>query len=421
MSTGGAGGGDAVLSPERPAAAPLPPHVDPALSYDISRYFASTTDPDAYAASANILEELPPVFYSNRRGGAAGQDGWFVTHYEDIREVYQNAELYSTYNLVNFQEMVGEHFLMLPLSIDPPEHGKYRVFLNPWFSPKAIKALEPKITATVNGLIDSFADKGRCDVAYDFGRIYPVRVFMNLMGFPPERMDEFLQWEYALLHSQGDQQKVAWGIGSALRYLRAFIGEKKKAPLDETLTSYIAHGEIEGRPLTDDEIMGMVGFLWVGGLDTVAATSALTFRRLALDGELQAQLRANPDTHVEAIEEFLRLNPVVNSMRKVKKDHQIHGVTIRAGEYVTGLNIAGNYDPAEFEAPRTFRTDRPSNRHFSLAGGPHRCLGSHLARRELRIALTEFLRRIPQFRLAPEADMTVTPGLVAAPRLPIVW
>jgi cytochrome P450 len=402
------------------ASAALPPHVPPSLAFDIARYFAPTTEADPFHASAKIHEELPPLFYSAARGLAQGSDGWFVTHYEDIREVYQNDRYYSTHDLVNFQRLVGETFLMLPLSIDPPEHGKYRILLNPWFSPRAIKDLEGKITATVNELIDGFEGKGGCDAAYDFGRIYPVRVFMDLMGFPREMMEEFLRWEYAILHSHDEPQKVIWGIGSAISYLRSFIDEMRRKPA-ENLTSHIVHGQVEGRPLTEDEIIGLVSFLWIGGLDTVAASTAFMFRKLALDPELQARLRANPDTHMEAVEEFLRLHPVVNSLRHVKEDHEIHGVQIKKGDVVTCLNIAGNYDAAEFENPRAFRVDRPSNRHFTLAGGPHRCLGSHLARREIRIALSEFLRRIPPFRLKPGADATIHPGLVATPHVPVVW
>lgn len=412
--------GRGVVEARSPAAKPLPPHVPASLVHDIAPYFEPTTDPDSFHASARIHQELPPVFYSASRGRALGTDGWFVTRYEDIQRVYQDDRYYSTWNLVNFQALVGETFLMLPLSIDPPEHGKYRILLNPWFSPKAIRALEDKITTTVNDLIDGFVDAGGCDAAYDFGRIYPVRVFMDLMGFPREHMDEFLSWEYAILHSPGDVQKVTWGIGSAIAYLRGFIEERKRRPRDD-LTSHVVHGQVEGRPLTDDEIIGIVAFLWVGGLDTVAATTALMFRRLAFDGALQARLRAAPETHAEAIEEFLRMNPVVNSVRLVKEDHDVRGVKIMKGDHITALNIAGNYDAAEFEDPRTFRVDRPSNRHFSLAGGPHRCLGSHLARRELRIALTEFLRRVPPFEMRPGADRTVVPSLMATPHLPIVW
>jgi cytochrome P450 len=181
------------------------------------------------------------------------------------------------------------------------------------------------------------------------------------------------------------------------------------------------HARIEGRRITEEEIIGCMFFLWVGGLDTVAATTALMFRRLALDTGLQDQLRKDPAIIPSAIDEFLRVQPLINSSRLVKQDHEIHGVKIRAGEHVMCYNLAGNFDPEEFESPREVRFDRQTNRHFSLGGGPHRCLGSHVARRELTIALGEFLRRMPPFTLRPDADRTVYPNLKASLSVPIVW
>jgi len=205
-----------------------------------------------------------------------------------------------------------------------------------------------------------------------------------------------------------------------LGYLRSFIEEVRKNP-NEKLGSGIVHGQIDGRPITEEEIIGTMFFLWVGGLDTVAATTSLIFRRLAQDQALQQHLRENLDLIPEAIEEFMRMQPLINSSRKAKADHEIQGVMIKKGDHVMCYNAAGNFDPREFENPREFRLDRPSNRHFTLAGGPHRCLGSHLARRELRLALGEFLRRVPPFRMQDGADMRAYPGLIAAPRLPITW
>jgi len=404
----------------RRALADVPPHVPPALVIDINDYLMPNTLEDPFSTTLNVLTELPPVFFYPDKAPGLYEGVWVVTHYEDIREVYQNDKLYSTEGAAAFQTLVGETFRMIPLAIDPPEHGKYRILLNPWFSPKAIGAMEPRIVATINDLIDSFAAKGECDLAYDFGRIYPVKVFMDLMGFPAEKFEDFLAWEYAILHSNGDVEKMKWGIGSAIKYLRSFIELMKAAPA-ENLTSHIVHGQVEGRPLTEDEIIGTVAFLWLGGLDTVAATTSLMFRRLALDPKLQQTLRENPALIPDAIEEFLRVQPLVNSNRLVKEDHEIHGVLIKKGDNIQCYNAAGNFDPAEFESPREIRFDRPSNRHFTLAGGPHRCLGSHLARRELRIALGEFLRRIPPFEMKPGSDRTAHPGLIAVPRLPIVW
>ncbi|CAN7650614.1 cytochrome P450 [Phenylobacterium sp. LjRoot219] len=398
----------------------LPAHVPASLVREVSQFLRPNTSPDPYASTKEVFETFPRIFFSPEFAPGQYDGTWVVTHYEDIRDVYQTDALYSTAESAGFQTLIGETFRMIPLAIDPPEHGKYRVLLNPWFSPKAITALEPKILATINVLIDEFWSKGGCDVAYDFGRIYPVRVFMDLMGFPPEQLEEFLAWEYAILHGNRDVERMKWGIGSAVAYLRGFIDEMRRSPA-ENLTSHIVHGEVEGRPLTDDEIIGTVAFLWLGGLDTVAASTSLMFRRLALDPDLQQRLRENPDLIADAVEEFLRLHPLVNSVRLVKQDHEIHGVQIKRGDHIMCYNATGNFDPSEFENPREFDLDRANNRHFTLAGGPHRCLGSHLARRELRLALSEFLRRIPAFRIKPGADLTTHPGLMAVARLPVVW
>ena len=397
----------------------IPAHVPPDLVRELD-YLDPNVHTDPYSATENIYEELPPVMFSPFHRIGLFKGVWVVTRYEDIREVYQNDALYSTEGSAGFQSVVGETFRMIPLAVDPPEHATYRLVLNPWFSPKAVSVLEPKIFATITELIDGFAKKGKCDLSYDFGRVYPVRVFMDFMGLARDRFEDFLAWEYAILHNKGDVETMRWGVRSAIDYLRSFIEELKGHPTD-LVASGIVHAQVDGRPITDDEMIGTMFFLWVGGLDTVAATTALMFRRLALQPELQDRLRADPNLIPEAIEEFLRVQPLVNSTRLVKADHEVRGVKIRKGDHIMAYNAAGNFDPREFDHPREVRFDRSPNRHFTFAGGPHRCLGSHLARRELKVALSEFLRRIPPFQLKPGADLTAAPGLIAVPNLPIVW
>ena len=410
----------AEASEDRLPDAPVPAHVPPELVFDVRHYTMPNALDEPFSVTSNVFNELPPLAFTPHGTPGLYSGAWVVSRYEDIRDVYQNDELYSTKGAADFASLVGETFRMIPLALDPPEHMAYRVMLNSWFSPRAINGMEPAIRSTINTLIDSFVDKGECDAAYDYGRIYPVRVFLDLMGFPQDMLEDFLQWEYAILHSMGDVKKMQWGIGSAIKYLRGFA-EQVKANPDGKLASHIVHGEVNNRPMNDDEIIGTLTFLWLGGLDTVAATTSLAFRRMAIDQELQQKLRDNPDLLFEAVEEFLRMQPLVNSTRLVKQDHQIRGVTLKAGDHVMAFNSAGNFDPDEFEDPRTFRLDRASNRHFTLAGGPHRCLGSHLARRELKVAIEEFLRRVPTFRLKEGADRTAHPGLIAAPRVPVVW
>ena len=403
-------------------APPVPAHVPPDRVLD-TRFAQGQVPndlPDPYLP-ADVMRDpdVPRILYypwptSGRQHGA-----WTVSHYDDIRRVYEDNDIFSTEGAAQFQALAGETFPSIPLGIDPPDHGRYRRFLNPWFTPVAMNAMEPKIRAIVTEMIDAVIKDGEVDIAYDFGRIYPVRVFLNLMGFPFSMFDQFLEWEYAILHNP-DIGAKAEAVKGILAYLRGFIAEKQASP-DETLGSYIANGQMDGQPLTADETIGMTWFLWLGGLDTVASTISQMFRRMALDTELQARIRANPEIINSAVEEFLRVQPLVNSGRRIKKDFTWHGVELKEGDWIACINSSGNFDEQQFACPRDFDPERKNNRHFTLIGGVHICLGAHLARRELRVLLAEWLSRVPPFRLKPGADTTVIPGLLSIRNLPIVW
>jgi len=279
--------------------------------------------------------------------------------------------------------------------------------------------MQDDMRALAAGMIDEFAGRGEVDVAWDFGRVYPVRIFMGLMGFPAPMFEQFLAWEWDILHS-GDLAKMQAALRSVLEFLRGFIAEKEREP-DDHLVSKIVHGKIEGKPLTDDEKIGMVWFLWLGGLDTVAATISQMFRRMALQPGIQRQLREHPEIIDTAVEEFLRTQPILSSSRKAKKDFTWHGVTIKAGETVQCINPAGNFDPTRFADPRRFDPQREPNRHATFVLGVHLCLGAPLARRELRILLDEWFKRIPEFRIKPGTDSTVYPGLLSIRNLWLAW
>ncbi|HTZ70255.1 MAG TPA: cytochrome P450 [Acetobacteraceae bacterium] len=360
----------------------------------------------------------PPMPHS---GGLAGgsKGAWVVTHYADIERVYTDNEHFSNKGAAEFQALIGETFRSIPLAIDPPDHAKYRHFLFPHFGPTAINKMEPRMRALAVEMIESFASKGEVDVAWDFGRVFPVRVFMGLMGFPPPMFEQFLAWEWDILHA-ADRAATGAALRNVLNFLRCFIAEKETDP-DENLVSKIVHGEIEGRKLTDEEKIGTVWFLWLGGLDTVAATISQMFRRMAVEPEIQHQLRAHPELINSAVEEFLRTQPILSSARTATRDFEWHGVTLKAGDSVQCLNSSGNFDPERFPDPRRFDPARKANRHFTFIAGIHLCLGATLARRELRIILEEWLKRIPAFTIKPGADSTVFPGLLSIRNLPLVW
>jgi cytochrome P450 len=370
--------------------------------------------------------DIPRILYNPTSGGlgaavgSAAAGSWVVTHYEDIDRVYTDNEHFSNKGTAEFQRLIGETFPSIPLAIDPPDHAKYRKFLTPYFSPARIsREIEPSIRAIVVEMIDAIAAKGEVDMAWDFGRVYPVRVFMDLMGFPKEMFETFLEWEWNILHS-GSLEKMQWALRNVLQFLRGFMAEKEKNPDDHVVTA-IVQGRIEGRPLTEDEKIGMVWFLWLGGLDTVAATISQMYRRLALQPAIQRQIRENPELINGAVEEFLRTQPILSSRRSATKDFTWHGLQIKTGDSFSCLNPAGNFDPTRFENPREFDPTRQVNRHFTFVSGIHSCLGAHLARRELRLLLEEWFRRIPEFRAKPGSDTTVFPGLLSIRNLQLVW
>jgi cytochrome P450 len=407
---------------------PVPPHVPKDRVVDLTWAIGSVPNDlvDPYAPCAWLNgPEIPRILYNAPRQGGfgsalgGGKGNWVVTHYEDIERVYTDNETFSNRGTAEFQALIGETFRSIPLAVDPPEHGKYRLYLMPTFSPAGLRKLEGRIREVAIEMIESFAQKGEVDVAWDFGRVFPVRIFMGLMGFPDPMFEQFLAWEWDILHSN-DLAKVQAALRGVLEFLRGFIAEKEKTP-DDHLVSKIVHGEIEGRPPTEEEKIGMVWFLWLGGLDTVAATISQMFRRMALEPRIQHELRAHPELIPTAVEEFLRTQPLLSSGRSAKHDFEWHGVTIKAGEQIMCLNSSGNFDPAQFPNPRDFDAGRKINRHFTFVGGAHRCLGAPLARRELVALLEEWFKRIPEFRVKPGADTTVFPGLLSIRNLPLVW
>jgi cytochrome P450 len=410
---------------------PAPTHVPKDRIVDLSFAMGGVPNDlvDPYEPCAWLNgQDIPRLLWNTAAGGlgaavgsaGSGTGSWVVTHYEDIDRVYTDNDYFSNKGTAEFQRLIGETFRSIPLAIDPPEHGKYRAFLTPYFSPARIsRVIEPQIREIVVEMIDAVVARGEVDMAWDFARVFPVRVFMGLMGFPKDMFEAFLDWEWNILHS-GKLEKMQWALRSVLQFLRSFIAEKEKNP-DDYVTSAIVHGKIEGKPLTEDEKIGMVWFLWLGGLDTVAATISQMYRRMALQPSIQTQIRERPELINGAVEEFLRTQPILSSRRTATKDFEWHGMQIKTGEGFSCLNPAGNFDPSRFQNPREFDPTRKVNRHFTFVGGVHSCLGAHLARRELRLLLEEWFKRIPEFRVKPGADTSVFPGLLSIRNLPLVW
>lgn len=377
---------------------PIPAHVPPGMIRDFSLFtspgMAPTPNGDPQAAVA-CVHAGPPIFYSpmNTRDG---KGTWVITRAKDQRRVLQDPETFSSHRSI-FASALGESWPMIPLELDPPEHGAFRSLLNPLLSPKRVMVLEPAVRERAAFLIDRIAAAGTdCDVMKDFALPFAVNIFLRFLGLSDDRLEEFVSWANDLLH--GDNVKRPAAARTIITFVEDLAAQRRRQPTDDFM-SFLVQAKVNDRPLTDMEVRGTGVLLFVAGLDTVAAAIGFDLAYLARNPKDQALLRAEPKRIVLAAEELLRAYPTVQMIRVATKDVDFDGAPIKKGDYVSCATMIANRDPAEFPNPDVIDLAREDNRHTAFAYGPHRCLGSHLARREIVIGLEEWLKRIPEFRI----------------------
>jgi cytochrome P450 len=333
------------------------------------------------------------------RGDLGGAPVAFLTRYEDVQSALRHPDRFTSAagNL-----HIGEQPL-LPLEVDPPLHTEYRRILNPRFTPRAIAALEPEVRRIVGDLLDGFAGRGSCDFHREFATPLPSGIFLALMGLPPEDLPRFLRWRDDTIRPDVDpgdfegarriRDRTAHAISG---YFRDAIAARRADP-DESLLSTIVHADLAGRPLTETELLGISHLLLLGGLDTVTATLDCMVTFLARNPDHRRQLAEDPSSVPAAVEELLRwLSPVMVVPRTASEDVTVRGVDLRAGDGVTLVLGAANTDDDAF-GPAAVDFRREPNKHLAFGAGHHLCLGAHLARLELRVALEELHARIPDY------------------------
>lgn len=398
---------------------PTPDHIPESLIGEFPLVMGRFTEENPFK---NIVPEAcdgPEVMFATNALPVGLGGAWVFRRQEDMKAIYNDTDHFTNKGFSPFAASVGESWSLVPAEQDPPQHTFYRLLLGPLFSPVSVQKMEGDIRQVALNCIAEFKDQTECDFMNDFASKFPVSVVLNLMGLPQERLREFLEWEALLLQSH-DMKDLQEGVRKVTGYLREVIAERKKNP-GEDLISFAINAEVNGKKMTDDELLGYAFNFFVGGLDTVTANLGNFFRHLAENQDHQEALRKDPTKIRTAIEEFLRVFGPVTTVRVCSKEITIRGVTLKPGDKVWMCTTVGNRDPEVYENPHDVILDR-NPAHVSFASGPHHCLGVRLARLEFRIAMEEVLKAIPSFKLKEGETIVSQAGGIIQPRnLPITW
>lgn len=398
-----------------------PSHVPDALVYDFDFYHDAKLVENAPDRVLEIARNAPPIFWTWHHGGQ-----WIIRSHEGVFRASRDWESFSSDHTFrkNAQQSADEPEMVqpVPITLDPPEHTKFRAPLNRVFSPKAMMALQDKIRGLTVKLIERVEHQGTCDFMSAIAEPLPVTVFLELFGLPPERQREFRDIVDEMLgdsdHNEASSQRHLRRMADVMQDV---ILDRKENPRDD-LISLLWSTTIDEKPLTLQDMRNFCVLLYIAGLDTVMNAMGFGIRHLASDPGLQDTLRARPELIGEAVEELLRRYTFLSTPRTVARDMVYDGIPMKEGERVLLFHPAANVDASVFPQPEIFDLNRENKAHLAFGGGPHRCLGSHLARIELRVLYEELLKRLPPFQLDVAKPVRYRGGPVIGPReVHLVW
>lgn len=340
-----------------------------------------------------------PVAHSDRYNGF-----WVFTRYEDVLAIAQDWQTFSSAQglTVPVSPIAVRN---LPVEVDPPLQRVFKRLINPWFTPAAVARWEGRTRALVVRLIDGFAADGRCDFMAAFARPYPALSFFESAINAPADQVEKVAYLASKSGTPNDPEAAECWAGLS-EWIRDFVESRRAGAPRGDVVDAIIGATVEDRPITDEEIIGTVQLLILGGLETTAGALGAMMIRFCREPEVAERLRRDPGLIPQAVEELLRLDgPFISIARTATRDTEVGGQAIKAGEKVIIYWASASRDEAQFEDPDRFDPERRSNRHLAFGAGPHRCAGSHLARMNLRVALEELLSRLTDIRLDEPADI----------------
>jgi camphor 5-monooxygenase len=391
-----------------------PAHVPADRIRDVNIYALPGQERDLHYAWKALQDSSPELIWSPQNEGH-----WIAMRGDVLAEVQSDHTRFSNCVIV-LPKSVGAQHKLIPTTIDPPEHRPYRLLLNARLAPSAIRGLQDSIRSTAIELIESFAAKGRCDFTAEFAQVFPIRVFMGIVGLPMSDAANIKLWAESMTRPE-PVMPFAEARQAFFDHVGPIVAARRANPGDD-LISHIVTADIHGRKLNDEEAVALVTQVLIAGVDTVVNFLSYVLLYLARDQEARATLAAHPETIMASVHELFRRFGLVVIARTVKQDMTYRGVELKAGEMVCiptqvhGLDEQINPDPMRVDF------NRPRARHSAFGSGPHMCPGQELARAEVAITIEEWLKRIPDFRVAADADTNVSGGIVAQiNRLVLEW
>jgi cytochrome P450 len=371
-----------------------------------------------------VLRTTCPIAHTDRRGS-----NWLPTRYDDITDIAHDIENFSSLKVavIPFQgeepapgDRILEHGLP-PISADPPLHTWTRRLLLPWFSHNRVATYEPFTRELCRQLLDRLVASGHGDAAENYSQQIPVRVIARILGVSSDLSDTFTGWVRDVLEFADDPERRARGVKGLIGYFQEQIKISRESPGDDLL-SELLNTEVDGVQVEESVVLGVAALVLIAGVDTTWSAIGSSLWHLATHDDDRKRLIEEPEIMPVAVEELLRAYSPVTMARVVTKDVDYKGCPMKAEDKVLMNFPAANRDPEEFDDPDVVKLDRAHNRHVAFGSGIHRCAGSNLARMELRVAIEEWLARIPDFSLAPGEDVMWAGGQVRGPRsLPVIF
>ena len=395
--------------------APRPPHVSVDRVVDFDLYAPPDVERDYHAAWKSLQERgLPDVVWTPHNGGH-----WLAIRGRAITEIFQDHATFSNH-VILVPKSVGEQHHLLPTTLDPPDHRVYRSIINPSFMPKRVHEIEHTIREVAAGLIEDVRADGRCNFTTAYAEQLPVRIFLALVDLPMADAPRLKYLSDQVVRPDG-AMTYAEAMSAFSDYLAPHIEARRAKPGSDMLSNII-NARVDGRELSHEERLNLCIQVLIAGLDTVVNFLGFMMLFLAQHTGHQRALAANPGLIPAAVEEFLRRFGVVTIGRLITRDLEFHGAALKQGEMIVLPTALAGLDERENAAPMQVDFARKAARHSTFGQGVHHCVGAHLARAELRITLEEWLKRIPEFSLAPGTQIEMQGGIVGCVHaVPLVW